>query len=291
MHSFKNIIFTILLSTIVAWGVIQITTPDTHAKKTTKETAFDRVMRTGTIRCGYFLTKEFLSRDEKTGKLSGAGYDMIEAIAKNLSLKVEWSAEVGLASMAEDLRQGRFDMICVPVTANAARARVLNFSNPVFLLPIYAWVKASDPRVGDDLSWINNEKIRVSSIDGIAFEPIIKRVFPKAKIVSLPEMSPISDMLMNVPAGKADVVLMTPVGGDFFAMSNPGSIKYASKTPVSMQPGAFPLPQGDVKLATMINITVDEMAYNGTLKAILNRYESKPPSYYWSSRQIIKPGQ
>ena len=56
-----------------------------------KETTYERVMRTRTIRCGYFVWPPFLTKDLNTGALSGLNYDVAEEMGKLLDLKIEWS--------------------------------------------------------------------------------------------------------------------------------------------------------------------------------------------------------
>lgn len=59
------------------------------------ESVYDRVMRTGTIRCGYLAWKDFIDIDPNTGAMTGIIHDYMDALSRNLGLKLEWTAEVG----------------------------------------------------------------------------------------------------------------------------------------------------------------------------------------------------
>jgi ABC-type amino acid transport substrate-binding protein len=81
-----TIFFSILLSVLVSSLVLQFSLghmmdkpKPVEVKKI--ETGYERVMRTKTLRCGYFAWAPYLIKDANTGKFSGAGHDIIEAMA------------------------------------------------------------------------------------------------------------------------------------------------------------------------------------------------------------------
>jgi len=47
-----------------------------------RESAYARVMRTGTLRCGYVLYPKTIERDLNTGKMSGPMYAIMEEMGK-----------------------------------------------------------------------------------------------------------------------------------------------------------------------------------------------------------------
>ena len=58
------------------------------------ESAFDRVMRTNTLRCGYWNWAPLFSVDTATEQQSGIFYDLMAYIGPAMGLKVEWTKEV-----------------------------------------------------------------------------------------------------------------------------------------------------------------------------------------------------
>ncbi len=133
----KNILLALMLLFLAmpAW-----------AEDSPKESTYDRVMRTGTIRCGYYIWPPFLAKDPNTGKLSGIASDMMDEIGKQLSLKVEWVAEVDTSTMFEGYSTGRYDLVCGPVASTPARARVVDFTIPFAYGSYYLYVKEGDLR-------------------------------------------------------------------------------------------------------------------------------------------------
>jgi hypothetical protein len=89
--------------TILFWIVACV--PAVYAQ----DTVYDRVMKSQTIRCGYGLWSVYLHKDPNTGKMGGIYYDYMEALGKNLGLKIEWTEEVGWGDYIAGLKGDRFD--------------------------------------------------------------------------------------------------------------------------------------------------------------------------------------
>src|ERR1700722_11275546 len=83
-----------------------------------QESLYDRVIRTGKIRCSYFVYNPICIKDPVTGKLSGIGVDALELVAKKLGLTVEYGEEVGLETLIEGLKTRRYDLCVTPICAN-----------------------------------------------------------------------------------------------------------------------------------------------------------------------------
>ncbi len=66
----SQITLIVLLSAVVAFASVKLMAPTNPAQKQ-KETAFARVMRTGVIRCGYYVFPPVTYRDPDTNALSG----------------------------------------------------------------------------------------------------------------------------------------------------------------------------------------------------------------------------
>ena len=129
-----------------------------HSINEKKETAYERVMRTGTIRCGYALwPPNILNKDPNTGKLFGALYDITEKAAANLSLKVVWAEETGWGTWPEGLNSGRFDVFCSTGWHIAATGRSVRFvPTPIFYNPVYGYARINDMRFNDDAMAANS---------------------------------------------------------------------------------------------------------------------------------------
>lgn len=98
------------------------------------ESAYERVMRTQTIRCGYVVYPPAVIQDPNTGALSGIIYDVMQEAGNLLGLEIEWAEEVGWANTVETIRTGRTDAICVGFSAKPGGRKISRIHNPALVL-------------------------------------------------------------------------------------------------------------------------------------------------------------
>lgn len=79
-----------------------------------QQPAFDHVIGSKTLRCGYFVYAPGIYKDPNTKELSGIYVDTMKSIAGRLGLKLEWTQEVGFATMVEELNKGKYDASARP---------------------------------------------------------------------------------------------------------------------------------------------------------------------------------
>lgn len=253
-----------------------------------KETAYDRVMRTNTIRCGYVPYIPYLIKDPNTGAITGISAEIMEKIAAGLALKIEWTEETGTASFAEGLRTGRFDMLCNVSWGTMGRARVLTMSYPVYFVAVNAVTKAGNEKFDNKPDAVNNPATKISSVDGSAFTPIAQTLFPAATIVSHPELTDLYQPLTDVATGKADVAFAEDYVLNVFMKNNPGTVrKIASDRPARMIRTVFHFRGGEYQMAEMINNALALLQDNGEIDKILRKYESNSAVY----RRVAAPYQ
>lgn len=246
-----------------------------------KESVYDRVMRTQTIRCGYVAIPPHIVKDPNSGALSGIIYDVMEEAGKLLDLKIDWTEEVGLGTMNEGLKQGRYDAVCFGYWQNPFEGKLgfIDFSTPLYYMPVGAFVRPDDTRFDADITAINDPTVRISSSDGMISGIIAAQDFPKAQIVSLPNMTDVGQNLMDVAAGKADVTFLSLHDAFRFEKSNPGQIKNVAKQqPVRVFGNTIALPQsqGDRRFKVMIDTALIQMLNGGFVDRALKKYEEYP---------------
>lgn len=245
-----------------------------------KETAYERVMRTGTLRCGYLVFPPHVIKDPNTGKFSGIVYDIMEEAGKLLDLKIEWTEEVGLATMNEGLKNGRYDALCFGYWQNPAEGKLgfIDFSTPLYYMPASVFVRADDDRFDDDIMAMNDPAVRISSSDGMIATAIAGQDFPKAQVISLPNMTEISQNLMEVATGKADVAIVAVRDGLRFMETNPGKLKNVTeRQPVRVFGSTIAIPQeGDPRFRVMLDSAFFQMLQGGFVDRTLKTYEEYP---------------
>lgn len=237
-----------------------------------KESAFDRVMRTGTIRCAWLTYPPFFSKDVNTGKLSGLTVETMEAIGAASNLKIEWAEEVSLTTAFEAINTGRFDMACIPFWITLQRVKVSQPSIPLYYDGNYAFVRKGDNRFSAGYAKLNDKNVTISVQEGTVIQELLPQRLPNAKILVQPSMSGPTTQLQDVIAKKADVAFVEMSTFRDFEKHNPGKLMPITKEPFVTMPAALWMPQNDTRLEALVNESVRMLQNNGTMELLLNKY-------------------
>ena len=278
----KQTVVVILLALLAGLGGSWVFTSVTGRQnfrqtETNKESAYDRVMRTQTIRCGYTMWPPLLIKDSNTGALSGTIHDYVEALGEALHLKVVWTEEVGWGDFPAALGAGRIDAFCAGAWPTAARARQADFVIPTTYQGMYAYTRPDDHRFDNNIGAINDPSVTIATMDGEVSALIAASDFPKAKTIQLPSLASSSDALNNVAMGKADVTLTDPITAGQYDANNPGKIRrIPTKTPLRVLGNPLVIPQGEDKLRRMLDTATEELLASGQIEKIIVKYEQYP---------------
>jgi len=130
-----------------------------------KESAYDRVLRTGVLRCGYASWDPMLIIDPNTKKASGIAAEAIDKTAQYLGLRVEWTAEYGWGDFILGLDNAQVDVFCAGPTPNADRARVASFTVPFVYGRFPFFSRADDHRFDHDMNALNRPETKIGTVD------------------------------------------------------------------------------------------------------------------------------
>lgn len=239
-----------------------------------RETAYDRVMRTGVLHCAYGLWEPSVMRDPNTGQLSGIIYDFMQEVGKSLNLKVEYDLEVPWDSAATALKSGKADAHCAGIWATPARGRVMAFSEPLFFSPTVAFARANDNRFDNNLARINQPDITVALSDDDITTEVYQTDFSQAKKWNLPQMAPPEELLLSLATNKADVTFNSPPRLHSFEKGYPGKVKIIpTAKPLRIFPDVIAVDIGDEQLLHVLNAAIDAMIDNGTMDRIVAKYK------------------
>jgi ABC-type amino acid transport substrate-binding protein len=99
MNKIFQLLTTILIAAIVSLTVIHIDRNQaTSNTSSSKPSAYDRVVQSKTLRCGYVVSAPHTMKDPNTGQMSGIMYDIAEEMGKRLGIKIVWNEEVTWAT-------------------------------------------------------------------------------------------------------------------------------------------------------------------------------------------------
>lgn len=258
-----------ILSTILALSIFTGTAFADGTK------TYDRVMESGTLRCGYYLFKPMSWINTETGKLEGLAIELWDILAKNMNLKVEWAEEVTFGNMYEGLRAGRYDAICTPTWPNAQAARAAEFSIPLFYSSINAYVRADETRLTAK-NWqnaLNSPDFIISAQDGSVDQHIADSRFPEAKLNSLPQGADGTQVELNVMLKKADIAFIDGNRAAQFLAKNPGTLKRINEEPLQIFPFEMAVEGGELRFKAYLDVAVQEVLNNGEMDRLLDKYE------------------
>ncbi len=269
-----RLVFVFVLITVFLVSCNQTSTDQSQKK----ESVFDRVIRTGKINAAYVIDPPGCSKDPNTNKIYGISVETLEAAAKNLNLKLEWTEEVGWGTMIEGLKTDRYDIVCSGIWPNASRSKLVDFCTPLFYSGIGVYVRSDEERFDDkDLKKINQDSVKIATIDGEMSDIIARYQFPKAQRISVPQLSDVSHILLNVVQKKADIAFVEPYIAYRFLKNNPGSVKNISaERPIRVYPNTMMFKRNQMEFKTMLNITLRELINSGVVNGLVDKYEPAP---------------
>jgi len=237
-----------------------------------KESAFDRVMKTNTIKCSWLVYPPFFVKDLNTGKLSGLTVETMEAIGAVADLKIEWAEEVSLTTAFEAINSGRFDMNCIPFWITPQRVKVSQPSVPLYFDGYYAFARKGDKRFKAGYETLNNNTVKISVQEGAAIQVLLPQRLPNAKISFQPALSDPMMQLQDVMTKKADVAFVEMSLFRDFEKQNLDMLEPITSTPFVTMPAAFWMPSSDARLKALIDESIKIIQNNGTMELLLNKY-------------------
>jgi polar amino acid transport system substrate-binding protein len=249
----------------------------TRAQTTMKTSVYERVLQTGTLRVAYISYPPSFIKDAKTGKLSGIMYDTLEELARRLEIKTDYVEETTWATMIEEIRSQRVDMVCTGLWPNAARGKLVDFTDAVYFSPIKAYAKAGNHAFDGNLSAINSGTVKIAAIDGEMSSIIARTDFPKGDAQALPQTTDIAQLLLEIADDKSHVTFVEPAVANEFTLHNPGKIEEIKNIPpLRVFPNVFMVAKGEQSLLSMLNIALGEIANTGVIDRIVTKYEKSP---------------
>lgn len=273
--SFKSI-GTVLVSILAAVIASYLMTgrlgghaPQPTASKT--ESAYERVIRTGTLRCGYSPWPPFFSLDPNTGVLSGLNVDLSGSVMKLLGLKIDYIQTV-IGQQVQDLNSGKIDAMCGDGPWIISTIKYIDYTKPYNYIAVYAYGRADETRFHsfDDL---NKAGVTFTGMDGDLSTDLVQSNFPNARISTMGSTSDPSQLLLNITTGKADAVIVDPVTVSLFEKNNPGKLKILITHPIAVYGGGFSVKKGETNLLNTLNEAVAASINTGEADRALKKYD------------------
>lgn len=282
---FLHVLFVALLSAAIAFSVSKYTAP-IGSETAQKETAFERVVRTNTLRCAYVTFPPYLTKDPVSGAFSGLVVDMLDYFAKKTGVKIEWTEEVTFGNWVMALQSGRIDAVCATIWPDVSMGRVAQFTRPFYYIDLLPVVRADDTRFGDDITAFNDPSVTIGVLEGDSTDHTSRQKFPKAKFVSMPPHTDVSTLLASLADGKYDMLQSDRTSLHHYNQQNPGRLKALNvRQPIKVIPSQFVVGANETALAAWLNNLIADLIDNGVMESLLTKWQPAPGIYL----RIAKP--
>ncbi len=237
-----------------------------------QDAAFKRIQKNQEINCGVYVFGSIFSYGTD-GKPRGLTVDLFDEVSKRTNLKVRYTEISSFATLFEDLKAGRFDMVCSPLLSFPSSMMkglpgAFISEDPV---NIYANAEA-DLSVITSLDQLNDPKYTFVGMDGELGGIYVPILFPRADLKMLPVGVPPSNMFLELHTGKVDFVILSNMAEKAYAKENPGKIKQVTDDSLIDASVRFFYAEDSFSLMTNMNVIVEDMKRDGTLDRLLKRH-------------------
>jgi ABC-type amino acid transport substrate-binding protein len=237
-----------------------------------RDPAYERVMRTGTIKCGYYPWPPYFENDLNTGEMKGLTKDISDEIFALLGWEVEY-IELTLGYQLNDLQTGKIDAICGDGPFQIGVIDKIGFTRPLFFIPVYPYVRSEDSRF-TSLPEMNRGSVTFVAIDSDLSQDLAMRFFPEAKLYTLQNITDPAQMFLDVATKKADAAISDPLTAEKFIKSRPDAIGRAFEDrPLAVYSYSFSVMPDEAELREVLN-TASGVAFNfGIIDRIISLYD------------------
>ena len=286
----RNVFVSALVALVVSFAVIKFYSPqNVSTVETKKASAYDRVVTNQEIKCGYLIYAPSFMVDPNTQKMSGVFYDAVNDIGTALNLRIIWQEEGSYDVLIQSLRDGRIDAICSGLWENAAKASILDFSEPFFFSELAVYARADDTRFDHALEKLNSPDVSFATVEGGIADQIAKNEYPKAKIHALPPLSDFPQLLMEVSSHKADVTISATQEILVYDQNNRQQLrKVITDKPFRMYPNVIFVKKGETDLIHLLNSGLHQIKYTGKLDDIIHAYEKEPGTLLRTRDEFVR---
>ena len=275
MNKLATILTAGIVGALAAFGVQHYAPTQTGgvAEKPAKETTYERVLRTKTLRCGYYIWPTFLEKNLQTGKMQGFFVDLVEQMATSYGWQVEWAAEINLSEFAAALDINHVDMLCGGLSIVPQRAAHALFSAPFGYLPVIAYARANDDRFDSNPEAVNQPNITLSTMEGEITSIIARTQFPKSKVLEITSMQGGPILFENVAAKKADIIFQDPATFEAYNTHNPGKLKIVPDVTMGVFSVGFAMQAEQTKFKWLIDTAIADLQNRGVIEQLFEKYK------------------
>ncbi len=198
------------------------------------------------------------------GQLEGFSIDLMNKIASNLGLKVQYKA-IAFSGLLADIAAHQYDVGAIGVAVTSAREQTVTFSEPYYYG--YFGIIAQKSSNYTSSSDLNGKTVAV--VQGTAQETYAQQNYPQMIIKDFPSQP---TALAALEGGQVSAFFLGGPDTARYIKSNPNlSLVTTIQTTT---PNAFPVGHGNTSLADAINSQLNKMFADGSYVSIYKKWFS-----------------
>lgn len=267
-----RLILTVILS--VAVSLLAVSLYMGRSANTEKETPYERVLRTGVLKCGYSVWPPYYTQDPNTKELGGMMKEMVDAVGGILDWKIEY-VESYFGHQVTDLESGKIDAYCFDAPLVYRTMKYIDYVTPFFFIPVYVYGRENETRF-QSLQDMNDPAVTFVGLDGDASVTIAQEKFPKAKTDARPSSTDPTMLMNDVALGKADLMVLESFSAEGYNEANPekrlGRLDDGS---LLLYPLMMSVKKGDDRLVNTLDTAVSFLQTRGTFDDLIRKYDPK----------------
>jgi ABC-type amino acid transport substrate-binding protein len=228
----------------------------------------------GVLRVGYAQTGPWFYKDAKTGELHGIYKDVVDQLAREIQVKVEWK-ETTFANVTVALRRGDFDLFGSSLTYLVPRALVVDFVGPYYTKGSLLLCHKDNAGRFKTAADLNSPDVTFSVTSGASEEPRIPLLFPaKPKVITTtgqvslgaePVRAKKADVWIS---GDSDVILLAKRNESWAHVIDPGN-------PLDRRPNTLAIRYGDPEWKSFLDFHGKFMTINGEVERLFKFHMEK----------------
>lgn len=229
------------------------------------DSSWSRVKAAGKLVIGLDDAFPPMGYRDANGKLIGFDVDAAETVGKRLGITIEWQP-TAWDGVIHSLNAKKFDCIWNGMTITPERAKEVAFTKPYVMDGQVAIVRFTEKRFKGIRDLKN---VKVGAQKGSSALSAVKKL-PTAP-TELKEYEDNPKALLDLEAGRIDVVVIDNVTGRDFIAKRPGQFKILPGF-ISKEPFGVAFRKEDKALRAKVQKTLDQMVKDGTMAKISRKW-------------------
>lgn len=238
-----------------------------------EDSALTKIRKEGVIRVGYAQTGPWFYKDAKTGELGGIYKDVVDRLAKELEIKVDYK-EVTFANATVALRKGDYDLFGSSLTYTIPRALTVNYIGPLYSKGSHLMIHKDNVGKYKTAADFNDPNVTFAVVAGGSEEGRIPSLWPKAKVITTAGQVMLS--AEPVRAKKADVWMCGDSDTILFAKRNPSwAVIIEPEKVVDKRPNTWAIRYGDPEFKAFLDFWAEFVVVNGEMDRLFKHHMEK----------------